>query len=102
MLFPVDVIIETLSRGLTLEAGDVIATGTPEGAGFGSTPPEFLQDGDVLETEVEGIGVMRNRIRRERVIEAPFTATRHRDTEAQRLRFGFLCALCRCGSCRNT
>lgn len=64
MLFPVDVIIETLSRGLTLEAGDVIATGTPEGAGFGRMPPEFLQDGDIMETEVEGIGVMRNRIRR--------------------------------------
>ena len=64
MLFPMDVIIETLSRGLTLEPGDIIATGTPEGCGFGRTPPEFLQDGDVLETEVEGIGVMRNRIRR--------------------------------------
>jgi 2-keto-4-pentenoate hydratase/2-oxohepta-3-ene-1,7-dioic acid hydratase in catechol pathway len=64
MIFPVDVIIESLSRGLTIEAGDVIATGTPEGAGFGRTPPEFLQDGDVMETEVEGIGVMRNRIRK--------------------------------------
>jgi 2-keto-4-pentenoate hydratase/2-oxohepta-3-ene-1,7-dioic acid hydratase in catechol pathway len=64
MLFPVDAIIETLSRGLTLEPGDIIATGTPEGVGFGRTPPEFLQDGDVMETEVEGIGVMRNRIRR--------------------------------------
>jgi 2-keto-4-pentenoate hydratase/2-oxohepta-3-ene-1,7-dioic acid hydratase in catechol pathway len=64
MLFPVDVIIETLSRGLTLEAGDVIATGTPEGAGFGMSPPQFLADGDIMETEVEGIGVMRNRIRR--------------------------------------
>ena len=64
MLFPVDAIIETLSRGLTLDPGDIIATGTPEGVGFGRTPPEFLQDGDVMETEVEGIGVMRNRIRR--------------------------------------
>jgi 2-keto-4-pentenoate hydratase/2-oxohepta-3-ene-1,7-dioic acid hydratase in catechol pathway len=64
MLFPVDVIIEVLSRGLTLEAGDVIATGTPEGAGFGMSPPQFLKDGDIVETEVEGIGVMRNRIRR--------------------------------------
>jgi 2-keto-4-pentenoate hydratase/2-oxohepta-3-ene-1,7-dioic acid hydratase in catechol pathway len=64
MLFPVDAIIETLSRGLTLEPGDIIATGTPEGVGFGRTPPEFLQDGDVMETEVEGIGVMRNIIRR--------------------------------------
>jgi 2-keto-4-pentenoate hydratase/2-oxohepta-3-ene-1,7-dioic acid hydratase in catechol pathway len=64
MLFPVDVIIEVLSRGLTLEAGDVIATGTPEGAGFGMSPPQFLKDGDIMETEVEGIGVMRNRVRR--------------------------------------
>jgi 2-keto-4-pentenoate hydratase/2-oxohepta-3-ene-1,7-dioic acid hydratase in catechol pathway len=66
MLFPVDAIIETLSRGLTLDPGDVIATGTPEGVGFGRTPPEFLQDGDVLETEVESIGVMRNRVTRTR------------------------------------
>ena len=64
MLFPVDVIIQNLSHGLTLEAGDIIATGTPEGVGFGRTPPEFMGDGDVMETEVEGIGVMRNRIRR--------------------------------------
>jgi 2-keto-4-pentenoate hydratase/2-oxohepta-3-ene-1,7-dioic acid hydratase in catechol pathway len=63
MIFPVDVIIEWLSKGLTLEAGDVIATGTPDGVGMGRTPPEFLNDGDVLETEVEGIGVMRNRIK---------------------------------------
>jgi 2-keto-4-pentenoate hydratase/2-oxohepta-3-ene-1,7-dioic acid hydratase in catechol pathway len=63
MIFPVDVIVEWLSRGLTLEAGDVIATGTPEGVGMGRTPQEFLLDGDVLETEVEGIGTMRNRIR---------------------------------------
>jgi 2-keto-4-pentenoate hydratase/2-oxohepta-3-ene-1,7-dioic acid hydratase in catechol pathway len=63
MIFPVDVIIESLSRGLTIEPGDIIATGTPEGAGFGRVPPEYLEDGDVLETEVEGIGVLRNRIR---------------------------------------
>jgi 2-keto-4-pentenoate hydratase/2-oxohepta-3-ene-1,7-dioic acid hydratase in catechol pathway len=62
MIFPVDVIIESLSKGLTLEAGDVIATGTPEGVGMGRTPPEFLQHGDVVETEVEGIGLLRNRI----------------------------------------
>ena len=55
-------IIEWMSRGLTIEAGDIIATGTPEGVGMGRTPPEYLQDGDVLETEVEGIGLMRNRI----------------------------------------
>jgi len=58
----VDVIIESLSKGLTLEAGDIIATGTPEGVGMGRTPQEFLQNGDVVETEVEGIGVLRNRI----------------------------------------
>ncbi len=63
MIFPVDVIIESLSHGLTIEPGEIIATGTPEGIGLGFTPPQFLQDGDVMETEVEGIGVMRNVIR---------------------------------------
>jgi 2-keto-4-pentenoate hydratase/2-oxohepta-3-ene-1,7-dioic acid hydratase in catechol pathway len=63
MIFPVDVIIEWLSKGLTIEAGDIIATGTPEGVGMGRTPQEFLVDGDVLETEVEGIGTLRNRIK---------------------------------------
>ena len=62
MIFPVDVIIEALSRGMTLDACDVIATGTPEGVGLGRTPQEFLADGDVVETEVEGIGVLRNRV----------------------------------------
>lgn len=62
MIFRIDVLIEWLSQGLTLEAGDIIATGTPEGCGFARTPPEFLKDGDVMETEVEGIGTMRNRI----------------------------------------
>ena len=63
MIFPVDMIIEWLSKGLTLEAGDVIATGTPEGVGMGRTPQEFLADGDVVEAEVEGIGTLRNRVR---------------------------------------
>ena len=62
MIFPVGAIIEWLSKGLTLEAGDLIATGTPEGVGMGRTPQEFLVDGDVIETEVEGIGVLRNKI----------------------------------------
>jgi len=62
MLFSVDVIIETLSKGMHLEGGDVISTGTPAGVGFGRTPPEFLSPGDVVEAEVEGIGVLRNRI----------------------------------------
>jgi 2-keto-4-pentenoate hydratase/2-oxohepta-3-ene-1,7-dioic acid hydratase in catechol pathway len=62
MIFPVDVLIEWLSKGLTLEAGDIIATGTPEGVGMGRTPPEYLREGDIVETEVEGIGTLRNRI----------------------------------------
>ena len=62
MIFPLDELIESLSHGLTLEAGDIIACGTPDGCGFARTPPEFLQDGDIMETEVEGIGTMRNRI----------------------------------------
>jgi 2-keto-4-pentenoate hydratase/2-oxohepta-3-ene-1,7-dioic acid hydratase in catechol pathway len=62
MIFPVDVIIEFLSRGMTLEAGDIIATGTPAGVGLARTPPEYLRDGDLVETEIEGIGLLRNRI----------------------------------------
>ena len=62
MIFPIDVSIEFLSKGMTLEPGDIIATGTPEGVGLGRTPPEYMKDGDVMETEVEGIGVMRNKI----------------------------------------
>jgi 2-keto-4-pentenoate hydratase/2-oxohepta-3-ene-1,7-dioic acid hydratase in catechol pathway len=62
MLFDVATIVETLSRVLTLEPGDVVATGTPSGVGFARTPPEFLHPGDVMETEVEGIGALRNRV----------------------------------------
>jgi 2-keto-4-pentenoate hydratase/2-oxohepta-3-ene-1,7-dioic acid hydratase in catechol pathway len=62
MIFAVDTIIEVLSKGMTLEPGDVIATGTPEGVGLGRTPQEFLKDGDIVETSVEGIGMLRNQI----------------------------------------
>ena len=62
MIFKVAAIIEWLSKGLTIEAGDIVATGTPEGVGMGRTPPEYLKAGDVVETEVEGIGVLKNRI----------------------------------------
>jgi 2-keto-4-pentenoate hydratase/2-oxohepta-3-ene-1,7-dioic acid hydratase in catechol pathway len=62
MIFPVDAIIEWVSKGMTLMPGSVIATGTPDGVGFARTPPEFLQPGDVMETEIEGIGTMRSRI----------------------------------------
>jgi 2,4-diketo-3-deoxy-L-fuconate hydrolase len=60
MIFSVKQIVSNLSQGLTLEAGDVIASGTPEGVGFARTPPEFLKDGDVMEVEVEKIGILRN------------------------------------------
>ena len=66
MLFPVNIILESLSQGMTIEAGDIIATGTPEGVGLGRTPPEYLNDGDVVETEIEGIGMLRNRIVQEK------------------------------------
>ncbi len=62
MIFPIDQTIEVLSRGCTIEPGDIISTGTPEGVGMGRTPQEWLQVGDVMETEVEGIGVLRNRV----------------------------------------
>ena len=62
MIFAVDAIIESLSRGMTIDPGDIIATGTPEGVGLARTPQEFLNDGDLVETEVEGIGVLRNRV----------------------------------------
>ncbi len=62
MIFGVATIVETLSRAMTLEPGDVIATGTPAGVGFARQPPEFLKAGDVVECEIENIGVLRNRI----------------------------------------
>jgi 2-keto-4-pentenoate hydratase/2-oxohepta-3-ene-1,7-dioic acid hydratase in catechol pathway len=60
MIFSIARLIAELSAGLTLEAGDVIATGTPDGVGFARTPPRFLRDGDVLEVEIERVGVLRN------------------------------------------
>ncbi len=63
MLFNIATTIAILSHGMTLEAGDVIATGTPAGVGFARTPPEFMVPGDVLESEIEQIGLLRNHIR---------------------------------------
>jgi 2-keto-4-pentenoate hydratase/2-oxohepta-3-ene-1,7-dioic acid hydratase in catechol pathway len=62
MIYPVDALIEWASKGMTLLPGALIATGTPDGVGEHRTPPEFLRPGDVMETEVEGIGVLRNRM----------------------------------------
>ena len=60
MIFGVAEIISYLSNVMTLEPGDVIATGTPVGVGFARTPPVYLVDGDVVEVEIERIGVLRN------------------------------------------
>ncbi len=62
LYFKIPRLIHDLSLGQTLEAGDIISTGTPEGVGFARTPPEWMQPGDLLETEIAGIGVMRNPI----------------------------------------
>jgi 2-keto-4-pentenoate hydratase/2-oxohepta-3-ene-1,7-dioic acid hydratase in catechol pathway len=62
MYFKIPVIIAELSRGLTLLPGDIIATGTPSGVGYSRKPPEFLKPGDVMETEITSVGVIRNTI----------------------------------------
>lgn len=60
MLFKVDELIADISQGITLEPGDIIATGTPEGVGAGRTPQEWVWPGDVIEGEVVGIGRLRH------------------------------------------
>ena len=62
MYFKIPVIISELSRSLTLLPGDIIATGTPSGVGAGRTPQEFMKPGDVMETEITGVGIIRNKI----------------------------------------
>lgn len=61
-IFKIDYVIQELSHGMTLEAGTVIATGTPSGVGMGMTPPCFLKTGDVMECEIQGIGILTNPI----------------------------------------
>ena len=63
MLFNINDLIEDLSTVFTLEAGDIIATGTPAGVGAGRDPQEWLHDGDVVEATVEGIGTIVNTVR---------------------------------------
>ena len=62
MLFDVATIISTLSEAVTLEAGDVIVSGTPAGVGFGMDPKVYLKAGDVVEVSIEGIGTLTNTI----------------------------------------
>ena len=63
MIFGVRALISRLSTWFTLEPGDVIATGTPPGAGFFREPKKLLRDGDVVEVTVEGIGTLRNPVK---------------------------------------
>ena len=62
MIFRIPRLIAELSRGMTLEPGDVIATGTPDGVGFARTPPEFFKHGDVVEISIQKIGTLRNAV----------------------------------------
>jgi 2-keto-4-pentenoate hydratase/2-oxohepta-3-ene-1,7-dioic acid hydratase in catechol pathway len=62
MLFSVAYLIYYLARGMTLEPGDVILTGTPHGVGFAMDPPQYLKPGDVVECEVEGLGRLKHEI----------------------------------------
>jgi 2-keto-4-pentenoate hydratase/2-oxohepta-3-ene-1,7-dioic acid hydratase in catechol pathway len=60
LIFDIPALIETLARAMTLEPGDLIATGTPAGVGMGFTPPRFLKPGDVVAVTVEPIGTLEN------------------------------------------
>ncbi len=62
MVFKIPRLVSEFSAGCQLEPGDIMITGTPEGVGFARKPPEFMKIGDVVEVEIEGIGVLRNRV----------------------------------------
>ncbi len=62
LIFDISTLIETISAGITLQPGDVIATGTPAGVGIGFTPPKFLKRGDRVTIEIEGLGRLSNSV----------------------------------------
>ncbi|GLS41138.1 hypothetical protein GCM10010869_67350 [Mesorhizobium tianshanense] len=62
LIFDIPTIISTLSQGITLKPGDIIATGTPVGVGIGFDPPKYLKAGDLVRVEIDGIGTLENRI----------------------------------------
>jgi 2-keto-4-pentenoate hydratase/2-oxohepta-3-ene-1,7-dioic acid hydratase in catechol pathway len=61
MIFDIPTLIETISRGITLYPGDVIATGTPAGVGMGMKPPRYLKAGDIVKVEIDGLGAIENK-----------------------------------------
>jgi 2-keto-4-pentenoate hydratase/2-oxohepta-3-ene-1,7-dioic acid hydratase in catechol pathway len=61
LIFDIPTLVSTISQGITLNAGDILATGTPAGVGIGFDPPKYLKDGDVVRVEIDGIGVLENR-----------------------------------------
>jgi len=63
LIFDIPTLIESLSAGITLQPGDIIATGTPAGVGIGFNPPKFLKPGDQVTVEIDGIGKLTNHIR---------------------------------------
>ncbi|MDX3904711.1 MAG: fumarylacetoacetate hydrolase family protein [Pigmentiphaga sp.] len=62
LIFDIPTLIETISAGITLQPGDVIATGTPAGVGIGFNPPKFVRSGDVIKIEIAGIGTLENTV----------------------------------------
>ena len=60
LVFGVEALVSFLSQWTTLEPGDVIPTGTPPGVGFARKPPVYIQPGDVMEVEIEGLGILKN------------------------------------------
>jgi 2-keto-4-pentenoate hydratase/2-oxohepta-3-ene-1,7-dioic acid hydratase in catechol pathway len=62
LIFDVPTLIATLSQGITLMPGDIIATGTPAGVGIGFKPPKYLVSGDVMKIEISGIGILENQL----------------------------------------
>ncbi len=64
LMFDVPTCIADISMAITLEPGDIISTGTPDGVGHFRQPPEYLQPGDVMETIIEGLGTLRNSVQR--------------------------------------
>jgi 2-keto-4-pentenoate hydratase/2-oxohepta-3-ene-1,7-dioic acid hydratase in catechol pathway len=63
LIFDIPTLIETLSAGITIYPGDIIATGTPVGVGIGFKPPKYMKAGDVVRVEIDGIGVLENPVR---------------------------------------